>query len=309
MRLVTTTADLAPYYTDRSVAAPLAGMRATGFRHIDLSMFNIVYKGSPWIAPGDGWKREVEKCMEIAARDGLDFCQAHSPDGEHFREGEARDALIMATHRSIEACALLGIPYTVMHAAGCGPDEAEFRRRNIDFYRMFEEDAERFGVDILAENSASAWNPEYFLRTGAEMRAFVEEAGIQRLHLCWDTGHGNVQGCDQYSDVLAMGPELRALHVQDNYGNADSHVMPLAGTVNYDDLIRGLIDAGYKGDFTFEGSTTLRVPSAWPHYRRNVKPGDRLAVPPLSSQQEMIRVMYGIGEWMLGSYGLFEKEN
>ena len=304
MRLVTTTADLAPYYSDRSVAAPVRGMKKTGFSHLDMSFYNIVYKGSPWIAPGDGWKREIEESLEIAAADGLDFCQAHSPEGEHFREGEARDALILATRRSIEACAMLGIPHTVVHGAPCGPDEAEFRRKNIEFFRLFEEDAERFGVDILAENSASAWNPHYFLRTGAEMRAFVEEAGMKRLHLCWDTGHGNVQGCDQYSDVVAMGPELRALHVQDNYGDADSHVMPMVGTINFDDLIRGLIDIGYKGDFTFEGSTTLRFPSAWPHFRRNVKSGDKLAYPPLSSQQEQLQVMYGIGQWMLSQYDL-----
>ena len=304
MKLVTTTGDLSPYFENRSVAAPLEAMRETGFRHIDLSFYSVIYKGSPWIMPGDGWKREVEDSLKSAGRYGLDFCQAHSPDGVHFREGEERDALILATKRTIEACAMLGIPHTVIHAAGCGRSEAEFRRRNIAFYRLFEEDAEKYGVDMLTENSAEAWNPEYFLRTGREMREFVEEAGIRRLHLNWDTGHGNVQGCGQYDDIIAMGDELRALHIQDNDGYADAHLMPMSGTTSFDDVIRGLIDAGYRGDFTFEGSNTLRRANSWPWFRRNVKAGDRLAAPPLALQQKQIALMREMGIWMLESYGI-----
>ena len=304
MKLVTTTSDLAPWFESRSIAAPLEAMSATEFRHLDMSFYSVIYRDSPWISPGDGWKREVEDSLKAAEKYGFDFCQAHSPDGEHFREGEARDALILATKRSIEACAMLGVPHTVIHAAGCGPSEAEFKRRNIAFYRLFEEDAERFGVDMLTENSAEAWNPEYFLRTGRETHEFVEEAGIPRLHINWDTGHGNVQGCDQYPDIMAMGSELRALHLQDNDGNADAHLMPMAGTTNFDDVLRGLIDAGFRGDFTFEGTNTLRRSKSWPWFRRNAKPEDRLSMPPLAFQQKQIALMREIGVWMLQSYGI-----
>ncbi len=305
MRLATTTGDLAPYYEDRSVAAPVAGMKATGFRHLDLSMYDIIYPGSPWLAPGDGWKREIDDAAEKALADGLDFCQAHSPDGEHFDEGEKRDALILATKRSIEACRMLGIPHTVIHAQEVRDGTPkEFTDRNIEFYKLFADDAERWGVDILIENSASAWNPEYYLRTGKEMREFLSLAGIPRMGVCWDVGHGNVQGRGQYDDIIEMGAALRALHVQDNCGKEDSHLTPMAGTTNFDDVMRALIDSGYEGDFTFEGSNTLRRRSSWPHYRRNVKDSDRLADPPLYIQQKQINVMYEIGRWMLWEYGV-----
>ncbi len=305
MKLVTTTADLAPYFTSRSVAAPVAGMKATGFRHLDLSMYNVIYAGSPWISPGDAWKAEVEAAGEAAAKGGMDYCQAHSPDGEHFVPGEKRDALLLATKRSIEACAMLGIPRTVIHAAALpGASPEEFLRENVAFFKLFEEDAEKYGVDILVENSADAWNPEYYLRTGAELRDFVQAADIPRLHICWDIGHGNVQGCDQYTDILAMGSQLHALHVQDNYGDRDSHVMPLVGTTNFDSVLRGLLAVNYRGDFTFEGSRTVRHSRCWPHYRRNVTSEDRISEPPLHIQQKQIAVMYEIGKWMLESYGI-----
>ena len=304
MRLVTTTGDLTPYFEDRSIASPLEAIRKTGFKYIDMSFYGVIYKGSSWIAAGDSWKKEVEDSLKAAEKHDLTFCQAHSPDGEHFVDNEEREALILATKRTFEACAMLGIPHTVIHAAGCGPNEADFKKQNIAFYRLFEEDAEKYCVDMLTENSAEAWNPEYFLRTGKEMREFVEEAGIPRLHLIWDTGHANVQGCSQYTDILDMGQELHALHVQDNDGKTDAHLMPMCGTTNFDDVIRGLIDAGYKGDFTFEGSNTLRRASSWPWFRRNVKPEDRLSSPPLELQQKQIALMHQIGIWMLESYGI-----
>ena len=305
MRLVNTTGNLKKYMHSRSVAAPVAEMRKTGFRHLDLSMYGIVYEASPWILPGDGWKKEIGDAAEAAAKNGLDFCQAHSPDGEHFAPGEKRDALILATRRSIEACAMLSIPHTVLHAqAYPNATPTEFLEKNVEFLKLFEEDAEKFGVDLLIENSATAWNPEYYLRTGREMREFVERAGMKRLHICWDVGHGNVQGRNQYDDILAMGSELHALHVQDNYGDADSHLMPMIGTTNFDRVLTGLIDSGYRGDFTFEGDSTLRSSGQWPHYRRDVSPGDRLGVPPLEVQIRLDAAMYEIGKWMLESYGL-----
>lgn len=305
MKLVTTTADLAEYYDNKSVAAPVEGIAQTGFRHIDLSMYHIIYRDSPWIASGDGWKKEIEDAEKAARMCKVDFCQAHSPDGEHFRPGEARDALILATKRSIEACAMLNIPCTVIHASAVkGESKEKFITENIDFFRLFEEEATRFGVQLLVENTAAAWNPEYYLWTGKDMADFVKTAGLDYLHICWDIGHGNVQGCNQYDDIMAMGKELKAIHLQDNYGDCDTHVMPMSGTTNFDKVIRGLIDSGYEGCFTFEGSNTIRRGHSWPRNRRDITPDDRLTNVPLAIQQKQISVMYEIGKWMLEQYGI-----
>lgn len=305
MRLVTTTADIAEYFADRSVAAPVASMRETGFRHLDLSMYSVIYPGSPWTAKGDGWKKEIEAAARAASDGGMDFCQAHSPAGSLFGTEEEREALVLVTKRAIEACAMLGIPHTVIHAHSVpGGGKEAFDAANADFFRLFADDCDKHGVDLLVENSADAWNPAYYLRTGEEMRAFVESAGLPRLHICWDVGHANVQGQNQYDDVIVMGDELRALHVQDNYGSEDSHVMPLVGTTNFDDLLRGLIDSGYGGDFTFESCSTLRRSGVWPNYRRNVKEGDLLRDPPLFLQLRQLGLMYDLGKWMLESYSI-----
>ncbi len=303
MKLVTTTGDLAAFFDSKSIAAPIRAMKQTGFTHLDLSFYGIIYPGSLWIASGDSWKKEVEQAAEYAQAGGFDFCQAHSPDGEHFAEGEKKDALILATKRSIEACGMLHIPHTVVHGQGVEQKEM-FRKKNAEFLRLFANEATENKVDILFENSSRAWNPCYYGSTGAEMLEFVREANLPYLHICWDTGHANVEGLDQYGEILAMGEELRALHIQDNYGDADSHVMPLVGTTNFDRVLKALLEAGYKGDFTFEGSNTVRFPNSWPHYRKFQSENDRVSAPPLFIRQKQISVMYDIGKWMLESYGI-----
>ena len=168
---------------------------------------------------------------------------------------------------------------------------------------MFADDMEKYGVDVLVENSSDLWNPGYHINTGKDIVEFVKKASIPRLHVCWDTGHANCQGADQYKEITTIGKELRAFHMQDNYGNGDSHVMPMVGTINWDGVMRAIKDVGYDGDFTFEGGNTLRRSNCWPNFRRNVKESDLLKDPPLSLQQKQVSVMYEVGKWMLESYG------
>lgn len=300
MRLVTTTDDFAAYFSDKSVAAPLAAVKETGFRHIDLSMYCTIYKDSPWVSTDDRWKKEIEECAKIAEELDFDFCQAHSPG-----PGNCSDEAVNAIRNSIKACAMLGIPHTVVHAVvkqGATPEE--FFKENLRFYKQFEDELEKYNVDLLIENSSSIWNPYYYLLSGEDMRRFIDTAKIHRMHICWDTGHGNAQGQNQYDDIVAMGSELRALHVQDNLGNADSHLMPLAGTTNFDRLLKGLIDIGYNGDFTFEAVNSIRKAVSWPHNRRDVREDDILADPPLYIKQKQQAVLFEIGKWMLESYDI-----
>lgn len=308
MKLATTTADFYPYLPDKSVAAPLTAMPGTPFRHIDMSFYHVIYKDSPWIRKGDDWKREIDDCLAIAEANGYDFIQAHSPDGVHFEEGEKRDALINATVNSIRACEMLGIRHTVSHA---GQSKAftptEFIRANTEFYRLFADTCEKCNVDILTENSAEENMPGYYIRTGHEAAEFVAMAGLPRLHVCWDTGHANMRGNDPYKDITALGSELHALHVQDNHGKYDSHLMPMGGTINFDRVLQGLIDIGFKDYFTFEGHCSIRHANNWPHFRNDIRPEDRLHTVPLFIQQKQINVMYEIGKWMLSSYNIFEE--
>ena len=311
MKLATTTDDFCEYITDsRALSYTLDCFRDTPFRHFDLSFYGVTYPGSPWFESGDAWKWEAEECAEKAFTFGFDFVQAHAPfmpDTDYFNP-ELRPAYMHAFRHSIEACAMLGIPHITLHGVFLyGDTQDKFIQQNLLFCRELGETAEKCGVDILIENFADG-DYGYYFRRGLEMRQFIEEAGMPRLHACWDTGHANIgAGFDQYHDLLELGSHLRALHIQDNWGTTDSHVMPMVGIVNYDQIIKALIEIGYKGFFSFEAPDTLRVGGDSHHKRRNLLPDDKLANPTIFLQQKMTTVKYEIGKWMLETYGVFEE--
>jgi len=49
-----------------------------------------------------------------------------------------------------------------------------------------------------------------------------------------------------------LGKRLKAIHVQDNKGLADDHLLPFHGTIDWKDAMSALADIGYEGDLTFE---------------------------------------------------------
>ena len=309
MKLATTTADLRSYA--KTPAETVKLFAGTGFKLLDMNFYLENYSDSPFVVPGDDWKKLVGDAGEAAAKIGIGFCQAHSPDGEHYILGENRDNLLTATKRTIEACAMLGIKDTVIHAGvSAAFTPCEFMKRNRDFYSELFDTSEKYEVNLLVENSCEINSPGYYLRTGAEMKEFLEFVNHPLLHACWDTGHAHMRNMDQYESIITLGSELRALHIQDNYGDADSHTAPFFGNCNFDQIMQGLLDIKYDGAFTFEGSNLMRDHTAWPNYRKPWEHGGKkvttLLDVPLHIKQQAVALMYATGKYMLEQYGCFE---
>ncbi len=309
MKLATTTADFRGYA--KTIAETVRLFADTGFKHLDLNLYRENHPGSPFLAGGDGWKKIVDDAGAAAAEIGADFCQAHSPDGLLFAGKEQRDNLLLSTRRSIVACAMLGIKNIVVHA-GVNPafTSDEFKRHNRDFYRELFDALEKHGVNALIENGCETNSPHYRLRTGAEMKEFLEFVGHPLLHACWDTGHAHLRGMDQYESIITLGEDLRALHIQDNFGNCDSHTAPFCGTCNFDQVLQGLLDAGYGGAFAFEAGNLMRNHQEWPNFRQpwehDGKTVTTLLDVPLHLKRQTVTLMHAIGKHMLEQYGCFE---
>lgn len=318
MKLATTTADFRGCST--ALADQVRFYEGTGFRILDLNLYDSIYAGSPFLdARWEGW---IDEAGTAAATLGFRFCQAHSPDGNLYGTGEVLDVFLRATLRSIEACARLRIPQIVVHQQDIGgfpsrENRKENLRRNRDFFARLFPIMEKTGVVVLVENSCDkhaptrAQNPRNFPCTAAELIELAEHINHPLVHVCWDTGHANVQGVDQYQSILELGGRLRGLHIADNYGDMDSHVAPFQGTMNIDSVMQGLIDAGYTGCFTFEASNLVRNGHVWPNYRREWQHGGekitRLMDVPLHVRRQSVALLYQIGKHILTTYGCFEE--
>lgn len=298
MKLATTTSDFGRWVDTYEEIISL--IHEAGFRYIDIGIGRR-------ICESEGWQDEAKRIREHAEKLDMKFVQAHSPGGNPLRL-DKQDNLVEITNRSIEICEILGVPQTVVHS-GWRKDigKEEFFKENLDFYKRLFPAMEKTGVNVLIENTTTKnlGNYYYFL-TGKQMVDFMKYANHPLLHAVWDTGHANTEGT-QYEHLVALGKELYGVHVHDNSGHGDEHTLPYFGTLNMDDVMHGLSDAGYQGYFTFEAIRVLRNANSNQGKRHEFERDMRLLEPTLEMQMDVERLLYTIGKHCLSSYGVFEE--
>ena len=310
MRLANTTGDFGKFgMTD---CERVRALYDAGFRCVDLSMYQGCDPDWEYLQPG--WEKKIEALKQYADDLGMTFVQAHSPGGNPIAKDGSYELLMASTVRSIEICGMLGIENNVFHV-GSREDilytregEKKFFGENAKVLEELYPAMEKWGVNILIENSAkSNMGERYYFFTGEEMKAFIAYTGHPLVHACWDTGHANIEG-HQYDHLVVLGDDLRALHINDNLKGGDEHIMPFMGTVNVDEIMHGLMDAGYKGYFTFECDSTVVNPGYWQGARKRFDRDTRLACVPFEVQLAVDKLLYTTGKCILKTYGLWEEE-
>jgi L-ribulose-5-phosphate 3-epimerase len=309
MKLATTTAEFR--YWCRTPAEEVRCFEGTGFRYLDLSLYMTAAAESPFTQPGEGWRRLIEEAGEAAARLGLTFCQTHLPDGAPYFDGSDRERIVTATRRCIEGCAVLGIRDLVIHLRSLPGYRREiFTEKNIEYLSRFLPQVEKNGQYLLIENTSTPRIPCYFPVTARELLDFIADLGHARVRCCWDTGHAHMSNLLQYDELMEMGTHLAGLHVNDNFGSEDLHMIPYFGNCNFDAVIRALLDTKYPGYFTLEGTNSIRTHDVWMHYRRpfilDGAPIERAFDPSLELKKGAVALSYQTGRYMLSRYDAFE---
>ena len=300
MKLATTTADFSSYAP--TPAAQLELCAKSPFRYIDLNL--------PHRYMTEDWERITHDTGNSAARHGLTLIQAHA--GDFYTNGDPNPHITELT-RAIRACALLEIPQVVIHAQWDHripyPDGMkDFCSYNRGLYEKLFPIMEETGVKVLVENSAEAnMGTACYFMTGREMAGFLAWMNHPLLGGVWDTGHANCRGNRQYDDLMALKGRLDGVHIHDNDGRCDEHTAPFLGTVDWDSVLRGLIDADYRGYFTFECDNFPMQGGGWPYSRHNDEPDKaRLQNPSLELKLMAENYLYETGKYLLSQYGIFE---
>ena len=303
MKLATTIGEVYAY--TNSAAEAVRFYEDTGFKYLDFSFYNALNPESPDYLMDDHWRERILAAKAVADELGFTFVQAHAPCCELRGEG-MKDGL-EATIRSIEACGMLGIKNMVIHS-GCWsdfkyPDGQEGNHKaNEPFMRALIPAMEKYDVRILFENTTMkhTGGGNYFPIYGEDLNAFVKFMDHPLFGACWDVGHAHMDGIDHQKEINDMGANLLAIHVHDNDGKKDTHVAPFCGSLDFDSLMRGLIDIDYKGYFTFESDGFFK-------FNRLKVPGDKLAHPTLELKKDSLKLLYKIGKTILDAYGLYEE--
>lgn len=299
MKLATTTGDFGGY-TNSQIEA-LRYVRQAGFLYADYS-FGMDYKHRNGVYSKD-YPAYFEAVNAAAQEIGIKLIQAHSPLGTPLIDPDG--SFLADTIRCVDACGAWGIPNLVVHSGYAnGLSVEQTFAANKAFYAPILQRAEKYGVNILVENfNKMHVEGLYWIDNATDLRELIDYIDHPLLHAVWDAGHANLQEMPQDEELRLLGNHVRALHIQDNRGDWDSHLLPFLGSMSMDALMHGLQDIGYQGYFTFEVGGIF-TPA---EQKRPFDKDTRLAKAPLSLRLAADRYMYELGKCILQAYDCFEE--
>lgn len=238
MRIVTTTSVFERGYDAKKAQDRLA---AHGFSKLDMAFDYFMGEKSPFLRfTYLFWARSLRR---RAKKLGVEYTHSHAPWGD---EGYKHIA------RSIKATAAIGARYMVLHPTytdengAALDDEESFIRRNADFVRPWLGLAKRCGVVILSENllAGPARDPGTIAR-------LVKTVDSPYFGWCYDTGHAHLYGF-RPEELAGCAVCPLSLHLQDNNGGGDEHLIPGDGEIDFDSTMKTLRAIGYAGDCVLE---------------------------------------------------------
>ena len=242
-------------------------MAKAGFDAIDYTFCNWMEEGvSPWTK--NDAVDHAKELRRIADGCGICFHQTHAPfrfDPSHISDWH-REMIPMIV-RSMELSALLGAPHIVVHPLHHVPyaqNREYLWNLNQDYYRELLPYARQFGINIALENLVERTPPpeRQLVKTlcsePREYAAFYDALNAEeQMVCCVDTGHAVLGGESAAEMIRVLGRRVKALHIHDNDLVSDKHWMPYQGKIDWNAVLRALVDVDYSGDFTFEVLDTV----------------------------------------------------
>lgn len=191
-----------------------------------------------WFGAGD-----EKETVDYAREQGLYVSNAHLPFkniNRIWEDGEDGDAMTDNFCRLVRLCGELSVPVAVFHVSSTFTPPP-FGELGIARISRVVKAAEECGVDIAFEN----------LRRLDYLKYVYDNIPSKRAKFCFDCGHHNYLCPD--ADLFSMyGNRLVAIHLHDNFGDYDWHMLPFDGNVDFDMVTKGLHSIGYEGPISLE---------------------------------------------------------
>lgn len=147
----------------------------------------------------------------------------------------------------------IGVKNAVLHldSIAAEPELSMASRyaRNLEKLQILEKHIKDRGLSICVclENLSA------IAQTAEELCDVVDQLDPDHFGICLDTGHLNLNDKDQRRFILTAGKRLKALHIADNEGERDQHMMPFGkGNVNFAEVVQALKEVDYEGLFNLE---------------------------------------------------------
>ena len=171
-----------------------------------------------------------------------------------YLERRMRIASMDEIKRAIAIAELLPFRYLILHL-GLPYEEYDLKKfdaafTSIEHLNIF---AKERGAQILLENIPSELSsPEHIL-------LFLRYTRLD-LKVCFDTGHAHMAGGVQPA-FRTLQKRIAAMHVHDNHGEKDEHLLPYEGEIDWAQAIPDFRSAGAQFPILFELNSERKEPN------------------------------------------------
>ncbi len=240
------------YFIDLSPEEAVRLFAAEGWTDLELSTEHgaaLLERGDP-AATG-------EQFLRFCADLGVSLPQGHLKlTADIARPDPARrQEELEELKRWLDLFAALGIRAAVLHPGGPNclqgeePSQAVLDA-NVESLAQLTRHTGDGPPTICLENGPNA----------GRLLALIEAVGGEGLGICFDTGHLGLlrakdpgAGQTERDFIVQAGRHLKALHIADNDGSGDQHLLPYeGGIVDWRSVMQGLKEIAYDGPFNFE---------------------------------------------------------
>ena len=225
--------------------AKVARLAVTGIDYIEISALQDQHLNI--------WDEErIAQIAKALPAAGLKLWSFHAPFCAIAMDDEATRADgVRRIVRSAHLAERLGAPVVIVHPGRDVPSrdrERELAWTVEGFCRALEQTPP--GVTLALETMSG----RSLAAPPAEMKRVMDQLDPRRVGVCVDAGHVNM-GCDVVEYIGAVTGRIASVHLQDNHGERDEHLLAGDGDVDFPGAIAALRAAGYEGVLMSEGAS------------------------------------------------------
>ena len=237
-----------------------SGLDAVDFNLEAYRLGDAVYGGSDdaFESHFHAIKKQAEK-LELLISQTHGRCVVYMPDDEEQnRRGEEVSRL------DLRASSVLGSPACVVHFInntrwGVQPPE-RMHEISGQMFDALVPAAEKYKVKIAMETFGAARvkgdRIREFFADPTEFKRQYDRLDTAYKTICVDTGHTHEAESfwvpPPEDMIRILGRDVSILHLHDNSGHWDDHLLPGMGNINWPAVFDSLDDIGYRGVYNFE---------------------------------------------------------
>ena len=238
--------------------------KAAGFDAVDFGLDYTLAKGV-YAGSDDEFESHFTAIREKAKSLELEISQTHGRTATYWPGDDQHNADVDRYNElDLRATSILGAPSCVIHFINntrWGIQPPEFLHSVCTgMYEKAVPFAEKYKVNIAMETFGAARvqgaRIRDFFADPVQFRRQFDSLNTKYKTICVDSGHTHeVESfwVPSPADMIRiLGKDVTILHLHDNNGHHDDHLLPGQGNINWHDTFVALDDIGYSGVYNFE---------------------------------------------------------